>query len=290
MPNLGGSTVPTLTVAPFDETTSATLTVYKPDGTTETPSPTTADDGATWTAPAVTYDAAGWWVFDWTVTGTGANTQPQRVYVGPVDPLPPNLLPIYISLELFKEASKIPATELTRDDLILRRISAAARRIDDATGRRFWLDTAASARTFTPRGRTVRTDDGELLLIDDLGAAPTVVEYGTGTGYTALDTSAYLTAPDNALVRGRAITSLIRVSSTWPYGSGWRIRVTGRWGWPTIPDPIAEANQILAARLFSRQKAPEGVMGGGESGFIRLARTDPDVAALIEPYVLPGIA
>lgn len=290
MPQVGEVTTPTLTVDPADVTTEATLTVYKPDGTTETPTPTTADDGATWTAPDVTYDTAGWWAFDWTVTGMGAGAQTQRVYVGPVDALPPDLLPIYVSLEEFKDSAKIPATETTRDDLIMKRIRAASRAIDDATGRRFWLDDTATARTFNPRGRVVRTDDGDLFLIDDLGAAPTVVEYGSGGGYTAVASSAYEASPDNALARHRAIEGLLYLNGRWPTGGGYRLRVTGRWGWPRIPDPVEQATLILATRYFKRKDSPEGVMGSADFGFVRMTRTDPDVAELIRPYLLPGIA
>jgi hypothetical protein len=290
VPQIGEVTTPTLTVDPFDATTDATLTVYMPDGQTDTPSTNSDDDGATWTAADVVYDTAGWWAFEWNVTGMGAGAQTQRVYVGPVDALPPNLLPIYVSLEEFKDSAKIPATETTRDDLILKRIRAASRAIDDAAGRRFWLDDTATARTFSARGNVVRTEDGDLFLIDDLGAAPTLVETGAGGSYSTVAASAYETNPDNALVRGWPVTGLLRLNSSWPKGGGYRLRVTGRWGWPRIPDPIEQATQILAARLFKRKDSPEGVMGSSDMGFIRMARTDPDVAELIRPYLLPGIA
>lgn len=290
MPDVGDVTTPTLTVDPADTDTVATLAVYAPDGTTDDLTPTPNTEKTIWTAPAVTYTSAGWWALVWTVTGTGAGTQTQRVYVGPVDALPPDLLPIYVSLEDFKSSSAIPQTETTRDDLILDRIRAAARAIDDATGRRFWLDDTATARKFTARGRLLDTEDGQRFLLDDLGAAPTLVEYGSGSTWTAVASSAYETSPDNALARGKPVTGLLYLNGCWPVGYGTQLRVTGRWGFPAIPDPIKQANQILAARYFKRKDSPEGVMGSADFGFIRMARTDPDVAELIRPYMLPLVA
>lgn len=198
--------------------------------------------------------------------------------------------PDYATLALLKESIGIPDADETRDTLLEQALATASRQIDDKTGRRFYLDDTATARVYSPRGQTVRTADGDMLLVDDLGVAPTAVEYGIGSTYTALTATDYLTDPDNALVRSHAITGLIRINAAWPAGSGYRIRVTGKWGWPAVPDPIAQATLILATRLFKRKDSPEGVMGSADFGFIRMGRTDPDVQALIDPYILPGIA
>lgn len=83
MPDVGDYTTPQLTVSPFDGTTAATLTVHAPDGTTSTPTASTSDGGAHWTTTAVAFTQAGWWLLTWQVTGTGAGTEYQRVYVSP---------------------------------------------------------------------------------------------------------------------------------------------------------------------------------------------------------------
>ncbi|MFJ4847540.1 hypothetical protein [Streptomyces sp. NPDC088733] len=82
MPDVGDLAAARLAVNPADGTTAATLLVTRPDGTTASPVVTGADGGATWTAP-VTYTLAGVWVLDWTVTGTGAGREIQRVAVAP---------------------------------------------------------------------------------------------------------------------------------------------------------------------------------------------------------------
>jgi hypothetical protein len=77
------------------------------------------------------------------------------------------------------------------------------------------------------------------------------------------------------------------VNGTWGTATT-RVRVTAKFGWPTVPDDIVQACLIQASRLFKRADSPEGVMGSSEWGVVRLSRRDPDVWALIEPYTLPG--
>lgn len=190
----------------------------------------------------------------------------------------------YADRATLKERLNIEAADTTRDALLDGALAAASSGIDRATGRRFWLDTDPSARTFTLAGRVVCRDGGERLLLDDMGAVPTVVETGAGASWTVI--TGYDTAPDNALVRGRPVTALALFSGSW--GGGPRVRVTARWGWPAVPDEIAEATLIQAARLYRRKDSPEGVTGSAEWGVVRLSRRDPDVWALIEHFVLPG--
>lgn len=190
----------------------------------------------------------------------------------------------YADRAALKERLAIVTSDTTRDTLLDSALSAASRGIDTATGRKFWLDTAPTVRTFTLAGRIVSGDGGDRLLLDDMGADPVLVETGSATSWTAV--TDYDTAPDNALVRGRPIAALVLSAGAW--GGGPRVRVTGRWGWPAIPDEISEATLIQASRLYKRKDSPEGVTGSAEWGVVRLSRRDPDVWALIEHFILPG--
>lgn len=192
----------------------------------------------------------------------------------------------YGNLATLKERLSIEAADTTRDTLLNSALSAASRGIDRATGRRFWLDPAPVQRTFNPRGRIVREDDGDLFLVDDIGSiAGLIVETGSGSSWTAV--TDYETSPDNALADGRPITGLLRPLGTWGIATT-RLRVTTPWGWPVEPDDITEASYIQASRLFKRKDSPEGIIGSAEWGVRNLSRRDPDVWALIEPYILPG--
>ncbi|WP_405799278.1 phage gp6-like head-tail connector protein [Streptomyces sp. NBC_01506] len=189
----------------------------------------------------------------------------------------------YADRATLKQRMNIEVDDTTRDELLDGVLAAASRGIDTATGRRFYRDETATARTFGISGRLVRRDGAVRLLVDDIGADPVLVETGLGGSWASL--SDYDTAPDNALIRGRPITALARPSS---WGSASRARVTARWGWPAVPAEITEATLIQASRLYKRKDSPEGVTGSAEWGVVRLSRRDPDVWALIEHFVLPG--
>ncbi|MGW2261447.1 phage gp6-like head-tail connector protein [Streptomyces sp. NPDC001780] len=190
----------------------------------------------------------------------------------------------YATRDALKLRLSVEPGDDSRDVLLDSALAAASRGIDTATGRRFWLDDDPTVRTFRTAGRLVRDAAGERLLIDDAGAEPAMVETGTGAPWTAV--TGYDTAPDNALARGRPVTALSLYPGGW--GTGQRVRVTARWGWPAIPDEITEATLIQAARLYRRKDSPEGVTGSAEWGVVRLSRRDPDVWALIEHFCLPG--
>lgn len=265
-------------------TATVVLTMTNPSGTTSIPTVTTPSTGIY--QASVTLNAAGTWFGVWTASGNVVSVDTFQVSV--TDPAPP----VYVTLEMFKASLRVNSTtaDQDRDDLLLQALASASRQIDEHCGRTFGLDDSDTSRTYSPRGRTIRTDDGDLLLIDDLGAAPTTVEYGIGGTYTALTTADYLASPDNAVTLRRPITGLIRINSTWPTGAGYQIRVTGRHGWPAIPDQVAQACLLQATRLNKRRHSPEGVAGSTDFGFVRVARVDPDVQALLAPFVIAGFA
>lgn len=192
----------------------------------------------------------------------------------------------YADLVTMKNSLNIETADETRDALLGQALTSASRSIDSACGRRFHLDDEASARIYSPRGRTLSDDGGARLLCDDVGSLTDLaVETGTTGAWTAV--TDYETAPDNALVRGRPVTALVRPSAAWAAGTE-RVRVTARWGWPEVPDDIVQATLIQAARLYRRKDSPEGVTGSAEWGVVRLSRRDPDVWALIEHFIAPG--
>jgi hypothetical protein len=195
----------------------------------------------------------------------------------------------YVTREQLKNQLGIEADDTTRDAKADRAVRAASRAIDRATGRLgrgFWLDEAPTARTYRLEGRIVREREGDLLLVDEIGDITSmVVEVSYVTSWSPV--TDYETQPDNALADGRPVTGLLRAGRAWALPSA-RVRVTARFGWPSVPDDIAEAAMIQAARLFKRADSPEGVMGSAEWGVVRLSRRDPDVWNLIEPYIIPG--
>lgn len=200
----------------------------------------------------------------------------------------------YIDRATVKLALK--STEVTRDSLIDQAISAASEGLDHHTGRDvpgFSLDAAVSARVYSTRGRIVPVrGEGEKLLLDEIGAsAGLIVETGTAaSGWTVVAATSYEVQPDNSIVKGKPITSLLLTSGCWPRGTTTRVRVTAKWGWPAVPKVVKQAALLQAVRLYGRKDSPEGVAGSAEWGAVRLGRVDPDVAELVKNLVLTGIA
>lgn len=191
----------------------------------------------------------------------------------------------YAELGALKTARGIALDDIADDAALTTALTAASRAIDRKTGRRFWLDSTATARVYNPRSRI--TAQG-LLLVDDIGSdSGLIVETGSGLSWTAV--TEYDPSPDNATARGEAITGLSATGWGLTYGPD-RVRVTAKWGWPAIPEEITMATLILANRLYLRKDTPEGVKGTADWGVIRLSRWDPDVESLVAPYVLFGFA
>ncbi|MGW1000746.1 phage gp6-like head-tail connector protein [Streptomyces sp. NPDC002520] len=194
----------------------------------------------------------------------------------------------YATRDELKAQLGIEVADTTRDALLDKALTAASRGIDRATGRRFWLDDVATARTYRLYQRIVREEDGNVLLVDDIGSITGMtVESASTAGGTYTTVTGYEATPDNALADGNPITGLLRPNSIW--GTSFtRIRVTAHFGWPDVPHDIAQACLIQATRLYKRKDSPEGIIGSAEWGLRNLSRRDPDVWALIEPYILPG--
>jgi len=52
-----------------------------------------------------------------------------------------------------------------------------------------------------------------------------------------------------------------------------------------LPDSVYQAATLLAARYYRRRDSLDGTIGWGDLGVIRVGNRDPDVEALLGPYV-----
>lgn len=279
MPDIGDIRTATLTVSTSGVDTAAVLTVYKPDGTTPTPTVAGAGTG-TLTAP-VTYDLAGWYRLKWVVTGTGAGTEWEEVFV-PQDPSAPQM--VYASVEELRAQFGDTAANLD-EGLLQRALKATSRAIDEFTGRRFWQDTAVVARTYRPRFSDradvddISTSVGLIVAVDD--------GLDGSFGATWAIGSNFVLHPSNAAADGRAYSQIRLLSGTvWPVSDGRdTLQVTAKFGWPRIPDQVNEACILRAAALFKRTDSPNGIAGFDGFGAVRISRQmDPDVADLLGPF------
>lgn len=173
----------------------------------------------------------------------------------------------------------------TTDDTTLGMIlSGVCRAIDTHCGQRFWRDATATTRYYTAE------HDDDTLFIEPLVS---VTSIATDTAYdgtyaTTWATTDYRLMPVNAAADGWPYTWI----QTKPYGAydflrhEAGVKIVGIFGWPAVPDAVAEAALLWSERLYKRKDAPFGVLAFPEAGEMRLLeKMDPDVVTLLKPYV-----
>lgn len=193
----------------------------------------------------------------------------------------------YCSLADVKAALRISDTF---DDAMLETaINSASRLIDGYCNRSFWQGASSS------EVRYYATTDPYNVWIDDLVS---LTELATSTTLQNLydivwtntgEFPQYELQPKNQVQNGyySPYTSIKAVGIyLFPYFADQSlIRVTGRFGWASVPDTIKQACILQASRLFKRLESPLGVAGVSDLGIMRVGRgIDGDVAQLIDPY------
>lgn len=237
-------------------------------------------------------DTDGLFLGSWVVTFTGGAVQtfPNGGYVlVRITPAAMVLGSNYTTVEAVKKTRQLSGTTYADNDIEIA-IGAASRAIDVVTNRHFYRDDpneAAVVRYYTP-------SSAGLVLIDDLiPDATNEVAVGRVSTFTELvENTQFVYGPLNADADGRPFTRLESPGGNPAYGCfpvcARSVRVTGRFGWPAIPEAIEQATGILASMLMLRHReAIYGViLAGSEIGAIaRIARDDPHVSMLTAGYV-----
>jgi hypothetical protein len=192
----------------------------------------------------------------------------------------------YATLDQVKQALRI--TDTVDDALIEGAVEAASRLIDGYAMRNFYQSGTVT--------RYFSTSDPLILQTDDIaGTAITVESEPAGDGnFITWTVTDYQLEPLNGNLDGiewaydriRAIDDYV-----WPTGNAFGdqdealIRITGVFGWPSVPQAIETATIIQSMRIFKRYDSPLGVAGFGDFGAVRVSRfLDPDVEQLVMPY------
>ena len=192
----------------------------------------------------------------------------------------------YITLAELKATLSLTA-ETYADADISAAITAASRAIDKITRRRFWLDVGTTNVRFYSPDRLTRLD------IDDLVTLTSVTVDSAGNGTWAdtwtLNTD-FVLEPLNAAEDGFPWEKIIvhpLGKFLFPTSYPRSVQITGQFGWSAIPSGVVDYTTILATVLLRRKReAPFGIVAMGmDGGAIRIARTDPQAALLIGPYI-----
>lgn len=189
----------------------------------------------------------------------------------------------YIAAEDLKKSLELTnTTNIDRD--IERALPAASRAIDEMCNRKFSKDATAVSRYFDARTATI-------CLIDDVpDQSVTVAVDRTGNytyGESWTEGTHYIFEPMNAPADDKPYESMRAIRTSFPLHTG-AVKVTARFGWDAVPAQVIEACAILANKLIVRlREAPFGIVSAGiDTGAVmRIARTDPDVVTLLEPFM-----
>lgn len=239
----------------------------------------------TWTGTNTT--ASGVFLGSWPVTfgGGAVQTYPNGGYILiDITPDPPTTAgKLYVQLAEAKSTLQLSGAFADAD--ILRSLGAASRAVDEITGRRFYLDADASQK------RYYSPSDPWTLDVDDIVTVTSLKTDDAGDGTFentwTLNTD-YTQEPLNAASDLEPWTRFcVHPLGThlFPVGVPRSVEVTGKFGWPVVPDLVAEATTLLANRWLKRKReATFGVSGLGLDGsVVRIMSSDPDAKAMLEP-------
>lgn len=187
----------------------------------------------------------------------------------------------YATLSQVKAAIGIANADTVDDSLLEMAVESASRQIDSHTERYFY-NAGTAVKIFAPL-------DNWLCPTEDFISLSKVETSEDGESW---DTEWAATDWQAEPLNGRAgglVTSYTQIRAVedylFPYRQGEATtRLTGVWGWSSVPIAVTQATIILASRIFKRLDSPLGIISG-ELGSIRVGyRLDPDVQHLIEPY------
>lgn len=238
-------------------------------------------------------DTAGLYLVWWTVTD-GGNTQDVSESVVEFRAHGPAGQPGYVELEVVKHSLELVGQTYADVDL-QNTILASSRILDEACGRRFYLDLDnTSVRYYTP-------DSQRIIEIDDIVDLQELALDRTGLGaYDEVwtENTQFVLNPVNADQDFRPWeTVMVRRQNgglgNYGFGRYWLpcvdrgVRVTGQFGWPSVPADIATATSILATKLFRRaREAPFGVVMPmmDAAAAVRISKYDPDIGPIVAKY------
>jgi hypothetical protein len=190
---------------------------------------------------------------------------------------------VYTNLTDVKNGLQIE--DILDDTAIEAAILAASRMIDDYCQRSFYQEgTLANPVTkyYTPVNPWyLEIDD----LIEPTEIASRANQSGPFNTFWNLDTDV-MYEPVNNPENGRPVTRLLAVTRyVFPYFFPQTVKITGVWGYSSVPYEVELACKIQASRLFIRKQSPFGIAGSVELGTVRLnSRLDPDVEILLKTF------
>ena len=194
----------------------------------------------------------------------------------------------YATLAEFK--SSIGITDSTDDTPLQSVLDAADQLINN------YVDTKVGFGVTSSQTRYYTASRWDFVLTDPIVTVTTLATdiNGDGTYSQAWTSNDYVLAPRNAALDSRPYTE-IDVSpfsgGTLNFPTGYlEVKVTGTFGWPSVPAAVKQAALIQAGAIWSSRTAPFGVIGSEAlGGVMRMSSAlHPEARVLLEPYRLRG--
>jgi hypothetical protein len=194
----------------------------------------------------------------------------------------------YATLAEFK--SSIGITDTTDDTALQSVLDSADQLINN------YVDTKVGFGVTSSQTRYYTAQRFDFVLTDPIVTVTALATDIDGTGNYTQTWSAndYVLAPRNAALDSRPYTEI----DTSPFSSAdynfpvgyLEVKVTGTFGWPSVPAAVKQAALIQAGAIWSSRTAPFGVIGSQDlGGVLRMsAALHPEARVLLEPYRLRG--
>jgi hypothetical protein len=159
-----------------------------------------------------------------------------------------------------------------------------------------YVDTKVGFGVTSSQTRYYTAERYDFVLTDPIVTVTALATDIDGTGNYTQTWSAndYVLAPRNAALNSRPYTEI----DTSPFSNAvlnfptgyLEVKVTGTFGWPSVPAAVKQAALIQAGAIFASRTAPFGAIGGEQlGGVIRMsAALHPEARALLDAYRLRG--
>jgi hypothetical protein len=159
-----------------------------------------------------------------------------------------------------------------------------------------YVDTKVGFGVTSSQTRYYTAERYDFVLTDPIVTVTALATDIDGTGNYTQTWSAndYVLAPRNAALNSRPYTEI----DTSPFSNAvlnfptgyLEVKVTGTFGWPSVPAAVKQSSLIQAGAIFASRTAPFGAIGGEQlGGVIRMsAALHPEARALLDAYRLRG--
>jgi hypothetical protein len=186
--------------------------------------------------------------------------------------------------------SSLAITDSTDDAPLQSCLDAADQLINN------YVDTKVGFGVTSSQTRYYTAERYDFVLTDPIVTVTALATDIDGTGNYTQTWSAndYVLAPRNAALNSRPYTEI----DTSPFSNAvlnfptgyLEVKVTGTFGWPSVPAAVKQASLIQAGAIFASRTAPFGAVGGEAlGGVIRMsAALHPEARALLDAYRLRG--